>query len=138
MKISIILSLVLILFVSQSTEAQVRLRAARAADRGWEVLGSKKVSRKVEKDVLRVGRNDGGFTKLKIKITGGTVKVERMVVTYGNGTKDEIPLRYVFKPGSESRVIDLRGGVRIIKKITFVYDRKNTARSAKVWVGGKK
>jgi hypothetical protein len=60
-----------------------------------------------------------------------------MVVTYGNGTKDVIPLRHVFKRGSTSRIIDLRGGNRVIKKITFVYDRTRIAKGARVWVGGK-
>ena len=132
------LTLVVLLFISDYSYSQVRRRAARNADKGWEVLGSRNVSRAVEKDVLRVGANDGAFTKLKVKVTGGTVYMGRMVVTYGNGTKDEIPLKYVFKKGAESRVIDLRGGKRVISKITFIYDRKNTARRARIWVGGRR
>ncbi|MEM8894077.1 MAG: hypothetical protein AAGC88_05835 [Bacteroidota bacterium] len=131
------LVLVVFLFVSHQSFSQPR-RAAAAVERGWEVLGTRNVSRKVEKDVLRVGANDGAFTKLKVKITGGTVYMARMVVTYGNGTKDEIPLKYVFKPGAESRVIDLRGGKRVISKITFIYDRRNVSRSAKIWVGARR
>ena len=138
MRSALYITLVVFLFLSDFANAQVRRRAARAANAGWEVLGTRNVSRNVETDVLRVGALDGTFTKLKVKVTGGTVYMRRMVVTYGNGTKDEIPLKYVFKRGAESRVIDLRGGKRIISKITFVYDRKNTARRAKIWVGGRK
>jgi hypothetical protein len=108
-----------------------------ASNKDWTVLGSKKVNWKVDKDVLLVGPYEGVLSKLKIKVKGGTVHMIRMVVTYGNGAKDEIPLRHVFKRGSTSRVIDLRAGNRIIKKITFVYDRKNISRRARVWVGGK-
>lgn len=136
MKNLFLLSLTLFVFISQFSHAQ-RGRAARAADRGWEVLGTRHVSRNVDRDVLRVGAYEGTFSKLKIKVTGATVYMSRMVVTYGNGSKDEIPLKYVFKPGAESRVIDLRGGDRVITKITFIYDRKNTSRSAKLWVGAR-
>jgi hypothetical protein len=115
-----------------------RARAARAAQDGWELLGSKNVSWQPEKDVLTIGASEGGFKKLKIKVTGGTVYVARMVVTYGNGTKDEIPLKYTFRKGAESRTIDLQGGARVIKKITFIYDRKSIAKNAKIWVAGKK
>lgn len=103
----------------------------------WEVLGSKQVDWKVDKDVLLVGAYEGTINKLKIKVTGGTVHIIMMVVTYGNGIEDEIPLRHVFKRGSTSREIDLKGGDRIIKKITFVYDRANISNRAQVWVGGK-
>jgi hypothetical protein len=105
--------------------------------KSWTELGSKKVNWNVDKDVLIVGPYEGALSKLKIKVTGGTVHMIRMVVTYGNGAKDEIPLRHVFTRGSESRVIDLRGGNRVIKKITFVYDRKNISRKARVWVAGR-
>lgn len=104
----------------------------------WTVLGSKLVNWRVEKDVLRVGASEGGFTKLKIKVTRGTVNMRRMVVTYGNGTKDEIPLKFTFRKGAESRVIDLRGGKRIIKKITFIYDKRGLGKRAKVWVAGRR
>jgi hypothetical protein len=105
-------------------------------DKDWTVLGSKKVNWKLDADVLLVGPYEGVFNKLKIKVTGGTVHMIRMVVTYGNGAKDEIPLRHVFKRGSTSRIIDLRLGNRIIKSITFVYDRNNITKRARVWVYG--
>ena len=137
MKALTLVALVFTLVFSNTAMAQ-RARVANAADAGWEVLGKKRVNWKPERDVLVVGANDGTFRKLKIKVTGGTVYMRRMVVTYGNGTKDEIPLKFVFKRGAESRVIDLRGGKRVIKNIAFIYDRRNTARRARVWVAGKR
>ena len=110
----------------------------RATSVNWTVLGSKHVSKMIERDVIQVGNHKGTFTKLKVKITGGKVFMKSMVVTYGNGTKDMIPLKHVFSRGAESRVIDLRGNKRVIKKIAFVYDRKNNHRKAKVWVAGRR
>ena len=45
----------------------------------------------------------------------------KVQVTYGNGKSDVIPLRHFFKEGSRSRIIDLPGGKRIIRRITFFY-----------------
>ena len=42
-----------------------------------------------------------------------------MVVTYANGVADTIPVRHIFKEGSLSRIIDLPGRKRIIRKIVF-------------------
>ncbi|NJL75591.1 MAG: DUF2541 family protein [Saprospiraceae bacterium] len=103
----------------------------------WKVLGSKQVDWKVDKDVLLVGAYEGEINKLKIRVTGGTVNIINMVVTYANGVEDDIPMRHIFKKGATSREIDLRGGDRIIKKITFVYERANIPNRAQVWVGGK-
>ncbi len=104
----------------------------------WERLGSRAVNYLAEFDVIQVGAKEGSFTKLKIAVTGGSLNMHRMVVTYMNGTKEEINLRHNFKKGSTSRVIDIRGEKRLIKKIKFFYDTKNLARrKAKVHVYGR-
>ena len=105
----------------------------------WVKLGSKKVNYGLDRDVIRVGAKEGGFTKLKVKVTGGALNMHRMIVEYGNGSKDEINLRHNFSKRTASRVVDLNGGKRIIKDITFWYDTKNLARKkARVTVFGRR
>ena len=94
----------------------------------WEHLGSRKVNYRVDKDVIRVGAHEGGFTKLKIKVSHGSLNMHRMIVEYGNGSKDVVPLKFQFRRGSDTRVIDLKKGKRIIKDITFWYDSKSFSR----------
>lgn len=94
----------------------------------WEKLGTRKVNYGLDRDVIPVTVAKGGFTKLKIQVTGGGINMHKMIVEYGNGTKDEIELRHNFTKKSGSRIIDLQGGKRIIKKITFWYDTKNIAK----------
>lgn len=107
--------------------------------RTWKKLGAKKVSYKLDRDVIHVGAYEGTFTKLKIAVTGGSVNMHKMIVEYGNGTRDNIPLRYNFNKRSDSRIVDLEGGKRVIKKIIFVYDTKNRSRQkATVHVFGKR
>ncbi|MFT5859406.1 MAG: hypothetical protein ACI865_001507 [Flavobacteriaceae bacterium] len=118
------------LFVSFSSFSQQKVK--------WDRLGSRAVDYKVDFDVIHVGARDGSFTKLKVAVTGGALNMHRMVVTYMNGTKEEIELRHNFKKGSTSRVIDIRGGKRLIKNIKFFYDTKNLAqKKAKVHVFGR-
>lgn len=105
----------------------------------WVHLGNMKVNWGIDKDVLEVGRNEGSFSKLKIKVRGGDVNMRKMMVTYGNGNTENIPLKFNFKKGAESRIIDLKGKKRKLKKITFWYDTKNRSkRKATVHVAGKR
>lgn len=93
----------------------------------WERLGTRAVDYKLERDVVQVGAKKGGFTKLKIAVDGGSINMHKMIITYGNGSKEMIELRHNFRPNSSSRVIDIRGGKRLIQSIAFYYDTKNLA-----------
>ena len=104
----------------------------------WEFLGTKTVNYKLDRDVLRVTAKEGAFTKLKLQVTGGSLNMHKMIVQYGNGKKEEINLKHNFNRRSDSRVIDLNGGKRIIRDITFIYDTKDRSRRrAEVHVYGR-
>lgn len=119
------------LFISFAGHSQTRAK--------WEKLGVRTVNYKLDKDDIHVGAKEGRYTKLKVVVAGGSLNMHKMVVTYMNGQKEEIQLRHNFKKGSGSRIIDLKGNKRLIKKITFFYDTKNLAKSkAKVVVFGRK
>jgi len=117
------------LFLSFSSVAQAK----------WEKLGSRVVNYGLDRDVIHVGAQRGGFTKLKVAVSGGAINMHKMIVEYQNGTKESIDLRFNFSKKSASRVIDIRGGKRLIRDITFVYDTKNLSRTkAKVHVLGRR
>jgi len=104
----------------------------------WERLGNRVVNYGLDKDDIFVGAHEGAFTKIKVEVSGGALNMHRMIVHYMNGSKQEISLKHNFNKKSSSRVIDLKGNKRLIKKITFVYDTKNLARAkAKVHVFGR-
>lgn len=137
MKITIILALVAGLFLNEAAHAQRARLAIVTKSNNWTLLGTKQVNWRLDKDVMRVGWDEGTFSKLRVTVTGGTVDIRKMVVTYGNGSKETIRLKHRFRRGDSSRVIDLKGNKRVIKNITFVYDRKNIARKAQVRVTGR-
>ena len=88
----------------------------------WEKLGQRSVKRGVDKDVMHVTIANGGFRQLKIAVKKSPANIKKIIVEYANGKRDELKLRSVISAGSESRLMDLRGGKRVIRKVTFYYE----------------
>lgn len=96
----------------------------------WEKLGQRKVNFKVDRDEIS-GRWDGIFRKLQVKVRGGSVSMQKMVVHFHNGQTQEIELKNNFTDDSESRVIDLPGNRRIIDKVVFWYEATSSSEGNK-------
>ena len=95
---------------------------------GWEKLGTRQVNFKADRDEITVTGREGAFTSLKIKVKNAPINITKMIVHFRNGQKQDIAIRQNIPAGGESRVIDLKGKKRIIKKVVFYYDTKNRAR----------
>ncbi|MDX2265039.1 MAG: DUF2541 family protein [Hyphomicrobiales bacterium] len=104
----------------------------------WELLGSREVSLDAERDEIKVGRNDGRFKKIQLRVRGNDVEMLDLKVVYGNGRVDDIRVREVIRQGGETRGIDLRGEQRVIDRIVLAYRRPANGRGkAVVEVYGK-
>jgi hypothetical protein len=104
----------------------------------WVKLGTKKVDMHADHDEILVTAQEGVFTKLKFKILKAPLLVHNVRVVFGNGESKNIVFDKKFPPGTESRVIDLPGNKRIIKKIKMNYKTpKNANGKAIVLVLGK-
>ncbi len=126
--------LILIIGISSFTPQHQRRKNVQA----WEHLGTRKVDFGLEKDVIVVTAAEGRFSKLRFNVTEGNLTMHRMVVVYGNGTRDELPVKHNFSKGSGTRVIDLQGNKRVVKKVIFWYDTKNaSSRKATLRLYGK-
>jgi hypothetical protein len=97
-------------------------------------LGTKEVNFLAESDVILVGLREGRFSKLLFEVEKNDLEMFRVVVTYGNGVDDTIPVRHIFREGSRSRLIDLPGGKRIIRKIVFFYKTVGAAREGRALI----
>ena len=105
----------------------------------WTKLGSAKVTGASDHDEIWVTGIQGNFTAIKLFVENEGIEFDRVAVTYGNGTKDEMEIRNFIKAGEETRVLDLRGGDRVIRKIDFWYkSNPNTKRKAQVIVYGRR
>src|SRR5690242_19349570 len=108
-------------------------------DRGaWFFLEDKSVGFGVDHDVIHFGNWKDDVRQVKLKVTDGPLKMYNMKIYFDNGTMQEVQLRNRFAQGSESRVIDLDGGLRHLSRVEFWYETKGFARGhARVALWGK-
>ena len=118
--------------------APARPQLAPAALRAdWELLGSRRVNFRAEKDVIGVTAREGLFTAVKLEVEGGNLEMYNVRITFGDGESFSPETRFVFREGSWSRTIDLPGKARIIRKIEFWYRSELKRGRATVRVYGK-
>ncbi|MFN8358136.1 MAG: hypothetical protein U0Y10_26980 [Spirosomataceae bacterium] len=102
----------------------------------WVFIADKIVDFGLDRDVIVVRGNDA-FTKLRLHITDASLNMMDMDVVFENGERYQVPIKYNFRQGEESRAIDLPGGMRRIKRIEFLYDTQGVLRGkARVAVWG--
>jgi hypothetical protein len=111
-------------------------RPAVVAD-DWQSLGRSQVSFAAEKDVIEVGVREGLFDAIRIDVQGGDIELYNIRVVFGNGTSWSPNTRVAFREGSRSRVIDLPGEARIIRRIEFWYRSRIRRGRATVEVFGR-
>ena len=91
----------------------------------WELLGLRKVNYQLDRDQISVTLKEGVFNAVQFKIKRAGLNMHRCVIHFANGDTQNVALKKQFKPGSQSRVIDLKGRNRVIQKVVFWYDSKN-------------
>jgi hypothetical protein len=97
---------------------------ARPHNRGWELLGRQAVGFIVDRDVVQVGRKDGDFRKIQLRVKNNDIEILDLKVVYGNGQSDDIRVREKIRAGGQTRAIDLKGGERFIRNVQLVYRSK--------------
>ncbi len=133
LKITVLAAISLLLFSFQPLETKVESTKGKK----WIKLGTKKVSKGADHDVMMVTAAEGRFRKLKIKVTNSRVHINTIKIVYGNGTSELFGINRNFQPG-DFKVYDLPGNKRIIKKIVFNYHTKFFALGkARIHVFGK-
>jgi hypothetical protein len=96
------------------------LRPAAGAD-DWQLLGRRRVSFAAERDVIEVGIREGLFDAIRVEVQDGDLEMYNIRVVFGNGTAWSPDTRVSFRERSRSRVIDLPGEARAIRRIEFRY-----------------
>lgn len=98
----------------------------RDGPRGGQIveLGCQKVGFMVDRDVITVGRREGRFKAVRVRVQKVDVFMENLRVIYANGDPDDLPVREKIKKGTETRWIDLKGRERAIERIELIYRGK--------------
>jgi len=96
-------------------------KAKKVMEDGWEKLGMKTVDLRADHDVINVTFHEGFYTRVKFVIRKAPIFLKNINIVFGNGSNKNITFSKHFKAGSTTRIIDLPGNKRIIKKIKLNY-----------------
>ena len=118
--------------------AAVVLAPLQAYAASWVTLGSRTVNLFYDHDSIHVGLTSGLFTKIRLKVTGNAVFMRDLHVTFSSGAGADIPVRFMFLPGTSSRVIDLPGAARFIRRVDMTYSKLPGGGTAVVTLQGYK
>ncbi len=134
-------------FIGTTTDAAAqRIEERRGPDRdnrrdqprrsaGWVNLGCQAANFQRDRDVVRVGKRQGNFRAVRLRVSGNDIFVRQLLVVYGNGQPDNLPVQRMIRAGTVSAPIDLIGRQRFINRVEMVYrSRPNFRGSASVCV----
>jgi hypothetical protein len=86
-----------------------------------ELLGQTEVNFKADHDVIKVGRDEGRFEKLRVVVRGAPIQLRDMKITFADDSVfDAVSQDRIVRENSEY-VVDLPGHQRSIKRIDFAY-----------------
>jgi hypothetical protein len=90
---------------------------------GFVLLGAQTAGFTIDRnDKIAVGKNEGGFRKIRVNVKDEKITLFEIRVIYGNGEVDVIPAnRTPVDAGGTYGPIDLKGGSRIIQEIRPTY-----------------
>lgn len=91
---------------------------------GWVYIGTTHAKHFNDHDKVMVHGPNNHFQALKIRVKDASLHMQKLVVTYGNGLKDDVPVNYKIPKGGESRPIPMKYGKREVVQIDFWYDTK--------------
>jgi hypothetical protein len=112
----IIWAFLLLMSVGQAAFAHQR-------DRHWVFLGQTTVDGQRDRDTIVIGRSEGSFRSIQLRVAGAPVEFQRVVVRYANGASEEVEVRDYIPAGGQTRAIDLRGNDRVINSVEFLYSK---------------
>lgn len=115
-----------------SSEAQELREVA-----SWQKLGETRADSGYDRDVITVGADDGRFSAIQIRVENSPLVMFNIKVVFGNGETFEPNVRLVFDANTRSRVIDLPGNTRFIRRVEFQYSDLPGGGRAKVELFGR-
>jgi hypothetical protein len=99
----------------------------------WEMLGEKAVGFGVDRDVIHVGRHEGRFERLMLRVSRNDIEVLDLRVVYANGEADDIHVRHFIHADEDTRPLDLQGDHgRRIERIELTYRSRPSFRGEAV------
>ncbi|MBK6953650.1 MAG: hypothetical protein IPH24_16860 [Crocinitomicaceae bacterium] len=127
------LFIALIAFVSLSAFSTSQAgKNLTVVNQAWEKLGSRVVTMTGDHDEILVTATEGVYTAIQLRILKAPIHLLNINIIFGNGDNENIVFDKLFTAGSETRVIDLVGNKRIIKKVNLNYKSAPTQKGRAV------
>ena len=117
MKVFFVISLCSLVLVNFSSAQNEKI---------WDKLGTKSVDFALDRDVVSVSNNKEAYTALKIKVDQGTINVYKATVEFTGGQIQDVNLPEILTKENDGKLIDLKNNKKVIEKITFWYDTKDS------------
>ncbi|MBL7814047.1 MAG: hypothetical protein JNL70_03500 [Saprospiraceae bacterium] len=113
--------------------------AQNATRADWRFIADRWINFGLDHDAIHFGDLKDDFRQIKIRVTDAPLKIYDMKIHFDNGDVQDVSLKTQFRQGEESRVIDLNGGLRHLRKIEFWYETKGVRKGkSRIAVWGKR
>ena len=124
-------------YFTANAQTQDKTHAVMVSDsKGWHKIGETTVNFVKEREEIIVAGSDR-FASIKFKVLEAPIQLMDLEVYFESGDKQVIKVNTSIKAPGESRVIDLNGGERNLKKIVFIYktlpNRKDDKAQVEIW-----
>ena len=132
-----ILFIILIAMASSYSTAFAQVPKIVISDKdGWHKIGHTRVNFEKDRDAISV-IGSRKFSTIKFQVTVAPIIISDLEVYYSSGDMQKININETIKSPGESRVIDLKGGERNLKKVVFIYktlpNRKDKKAHVQLW-----
>jgi len=87
---------------------------------GWQKIGEITASFNTENESIVVMGADE-FSSIRLKVTDAPIHIDRVQVFYENGEMEEVNVDNNLQEGGQTRVIDLKGANKELKRVAFTY-----------------
>ncbi len=110
------------------------LAAPTAAAERWQRLGSAVVNDRLDHDSIAVTAARGDFSAIKLTVERAPVHFLSVKIHFASGESQDVELRSVIPAGGETRVVDVVGADRVIRRVEFWYEAETARRGKRATV----
>jgi len=101
----------------------------------WRFLGDTRIGGQ-DHDRIQVDGSHGPFRAVQLRVNGDAIYCQKLVVNYSDGASEELIIGDRMAGGGVARVIDFKGGARVLKSVEFWYFKEPWEHAPRVTLYG--